>query len=562
MTDTPEEQQAAARVTASTTEPKKTIESASASPARSDKSSDSEGKDVREKLKDTQIDTQPKPDALRGLDQPMSEATNGSAKIGDQSVSGSDSERGRLRRKRSREDFEDEADADKHSEKKPPGPHMRKRSRDIRKDLEAAMPVKPTSTAISSIKETDTDEQMTSPNKSVSATATTDKASGTETSPKNKRTRDQIENDNEAATETSEGASANGKPVEKAQGEERDTKRLRDKEGDKSSTDVPDSKTKIPPGSGFANFSASSPFAAMAAKPATSKPSEKPETLPQTSDDKFKSSGFGGFSTSTASPFGGFGSSKSGSNSPFGAGSGGKLSSFAGSTATSTSTGGGFGGLGSSGTSSFGGATFGSSLGGGFGGLGGSKTGTSFAAPGGNLEIKGLKEKETPFGAAAIGEQSDDEDGDDEDLEKGNDKEERQTSQPLLSQQPQETGEEGEETIWMGRARLYHMSGEGQNRAWKERGVGTFKFNITVDEPKKARFVLRAEGTHRLLLNASVTRNMVFGGDAKGEKPNDTRLLFNSPNPEGKLEMHLLKLKAENAKQLWEEVTKVQEEQL
>ena len=87
------------------------------------------------------------------------------------------------------------------------------------------------------------------------------------------------------------------------------------------------------------------------------------------------------------------------------------------------------------------------------------------------------------------------------------------------------------------------MSGEGQNRGWKERGVGTFKFNITVDEPKKARFVLRAEGTHRLLLNASVTRNMVFGGDAKGEKPNDTRLLFNSPNPEGKLEMHLLKVR-------------------
>lgn len=86
------------------------------------------------------------------------------------------------------------------------------------------------------------------------------------------------------------------------------------------------------------------------------------------------------------------------------------------------------------------------------------------------------------------------------------------------------------------------MSGEGQNRAWKERGVGTFKFNITTDEPKKARFVLRAEGTHRLLLNAAVTRNMVFGGDAQGEKPKDTRLLFNSPNMEGKLEMYLLKV--------------------
>jgi Ran-binding protein 3 len=51
------------------------------------------------------------------------------------------------------------------------------------------------------------------------------------------------------------------------------------------------------------------------------------------------------------------------------------------------------------------------------------------------LEIKGLKEKEKPFGAAAIGELSDDEDDDDEDPEKATDKEERQSSQPLLSQQ-------------------------------------------------------------------------------------------------------------------------------
>jgi len=175
------------------------------------------------------------------------------------------------------------------------------------------------------------------------------------------------------------------------------------------------------------------------------------------------------------------------------------------------------------------------------------------------LEIKGLKEKEKPFGAAAIGEPSDDEEGDDDDdPEKSTDKEERQSSQPLLSQQRKpitatsshpvnlpeahETGEEGEETIWAGRAKLYNMSGEGSNRGWKERGVGTFKFNITVDEPKKARFVLRAEGTHRLLLNAAVTKSLVFGGDAQGDKPKDNRLLFNSPNLEGELEMHLLKV--------------------
>lgn len=87
------------------------------------------------------------------------------------------------------------------------------------------------------------------------------------------------------------------------------------------------------------------------------------------------------------------------------------------------------------------------------------------------------------------------------------------------------------------------MAGETGNRQWKERGVGTFKFNVTVDEPKKARFVLRADGTHRLLLNAAVTQQLVFGGDSQGAKPKDGRLLFNSPKSDGEIEMHLLKVR-------------------
>lgn len=95
---------------------------------------------------------------------------------------------------------------------------------------------------------------------------------------------------------------------------------------------------------------------------------------------------------------------------------------------------------------------------------------------------------------------------------------------------------------WTGRAKLYTMEGEGKERAWKERGVGNIKLNVTKESPKKARFVLRADGTHRLILNAAVTKTMVFGQDSEGSKPKDGRLLFNSPNAEGTLEMHLLKV--------------------
>jgi Ran-binding protein 3 len=86
------------------------------------------------------------------------------------------------------------------------------------------------------------------------------------------------------------------------------------------------------------------------------------------------------------------------------------------------------------------------------------------------------------------------------------------------------------------------LVGEGKERGWKERGTGAIKLNVTLEEPKKARFVLRADGTHRLLLNAAVTKKMIFGGDSQGDKPRDGRLLFNSPTADGELEMHLLKV--------------------
>jgi Ran-binding protein 3 len=291
----------------------------------------------------------------------------------------------------------------------------------------------------------------------------------------------------------------------------------------------------------------------MGSKPQASKTSDKTESLPQTSADQFKKSGFGSFANS-ASPFEGFKSSKPSTSSVFGAATAGKLSTFAGSPVAPTTTKGGFG------SGGFGGSTFGGSIGNGFGSFLGSNTGANSFATTGSLEIKGLKStnKDTPFGANQLGEESEDDDGNEEDPEDGTEKEERQTGQALLSQQQRksitcilhcdtdqtahETGEEGEDTVWTGRAKLYTMTGEATSRAWKERGTGTFKFNVTSEAPKRARFVLRAEGTHRLLLNARVTRDMVFGEDAQGEKPKDMRLLFNSPNAEGELEMHLLKV--------------------
>ncbi|KAH7382584.1 hypothetical protein DE146DRAFT_232585 [Phaeosphaeria sp. MPI-PUGE-AT-0046c] len=538
--------------------------SAPTSPARSDKSSDSEGKPVRDKLKETRIDAQGTSQPAKSLDEPMAEAQNGSAHAGENSASGSDSDRGRLRRKRSREDFEDEHEADKHTEKKHEKEgqkerhHVRKRSRDV-KDIESGLPLKPPAASVTRIDENDGDELMTTPKKDTSKTATTAAGSDTDTSPKNKRTRDQVEANTATASESAITATANGKPV--GQGDEREAKRPKDKDGKPSAADANGTTTKIPPGSGFANSSAQSPFAAMSPKPQAVKSAEGSEALAQTSDEKFKASAFGSLAKA-ASPFGGLASS--GSQSPFGAASGTKLPSFASSTASAATPTTGFGALGGSSKSSFGGSTFGSSLGGGFGAIGGTKPAlSSFATPS-DLTIKGLKSKPSAFGTPGEDKQSDgsdEEDGNDDDADKDNDDEPR-SARALLSPTPHETGEEGEHTVWTGRAKLYTLVGEGTSKSWKERGVGPFKFNITVDEPKKARFVLRADGTHRLLLNAAVTKQLVFGGDSDGAKPKEGRLLFNAPTSEGELEMHLLKLKAESAVKLWEEVSKIQELEL
>lgn len=541
---------------------------------------------MREKLQETRIDAQSSSDPVAGSDLPMNDAPNGNgavtAQSGDQSPSGSESERGRLRRKRSREDFEDDQEeAEKHPDKKER--HARKKSRDVTSphpsDVDALK--KSAKTSVPPIHENDGDEAMltvdeprkvqnsTSKNPVASEIGASGKESGAVTSPKNKRTRDQADKaDLDLTAKNSKDTSA-AITLE----EERTSKRPRDKDDPQPPSGAVEGTVKIPPSSGFANTSVASPFAALSPPPPTSKVTGKPsDEIPQTSNDKFKSSGFSTFSSSSASPFGGLGNTTS--KSPFAAATGGsKITSFASSTSTSTFTGSGFGALGSSsGQSAFGGASiapvggksvFGGTLGSStFGALGGAKLGLpSFATPG-QTAITGLSQKPPQsFGTQQKDAESDDETGSGGEEESTTDGNEEQESRSGWKPQDVETGEEGETTKWVGRAKLYTMRGEGTDKRWQERGVGAFKFNVTEDEPKKARFVLRADGTHRLILNAAVPKTMKFG-DPQGGKPGDGKLCFNSPTADGKVEMYLLKLRAERAVDLYNEVRDIQDTML
>lgn len=114
-----------------------------------------------------------------------------------------------------------------------------------------------------------------------------------------------------------------------------------------------------------------------------------------------------------------------------------------------------------------------------------------------------------------------------------------------------ETGEEGEETRFSTRAKLYFFDSAG--KAWRERGIGMLKLNISssapdedshpdeeVDQEEKAdetsqdegappkrlaRLLMRSEGVYRVVLNVPIFKGMK-AGDQNGNVPSDRCIKF------------------------------------
>jgi len=82
-----------------------------------------------------------------------------------------------------------------------------------------------------------------------------------------------------------------------------------------------------------------------------------------------------------------------------------------------------------------------------------------------------------------------------------------------------ETGEESETTEYHTRVKLYMTV----DKQWKERGVGELKINVRSAEDGKtiARFLMRADGVHRIVLNSPLTKQVEVkdpaGGPPKGK---------------------------------------------
>ncbi|KAI7490099.1 hypothetical protein KC351_g824 [Hortaea werneckii] len=454
-------------------------------------------------------------------------------------------------RKRSRDSKEDEEEEQEHNGKRLSG----ERERDV-PDAKQNAPSSDQSAKQSGTPERETEKPQTAATEAV-------------TSPKTKRSR--IHSTTTDDTETgSTRPSQNGNSA-------------------KSSED------KVPASSGFANTSASSPFASLAS-PASS----KTEQQPQTSASAFASSGFGSLAGTNTSGFGAIGKTTGGfgAGGGFATGSKSPLSSFASGdqnkesdkSAQSDQPASTFGGaLGQksafstaspapSGGSAFGSSTFGGSL-------GASAFSSLPTAPGGNVggltsfaSGKPTPPSSTPKPAKPFGAPPDPE-GEAE-VGEGNEAEEDAGGSGVKSpaaaiaqeDDPQderffaqqvETGEEEEQTVYSSRAKLYEfVTHEDGSKGWRERGLGVLRLNVHKPEDKGtlARFLMRADGSHRVVLNTPVKKEISFGA-ATGGPPQAGLLCFlgtiDGKSVPGMLQ---LKMKQQFAMELYEKINEIKEE--
>ncbi|KXT14993.1 hypothetical protein AC579_7745 [Pseudocercospora musae] len=354
---------------------------------------------------------------------------------------------------------------------------------------------------------------------------------------------------------------------------------------DTSSDTKKEGASKLPPGSAFANTSSSSPFGALAR-------SKSPSSETQTSASVLSSSGFGALAASSSSGFGtlgktaggpgvggGFGSgaksplnTKENQKPPSNGGFGGALSqqsafsSAGGNGSGFGSSASGFSSLGSKSSGGFGSSLAGATGGSAFGSLGGGGL-SSFASGKPTAPFGGSAKSAKPFGAK----NDDDEDdgGDDEEDDRSGMKsplsQEEEKQDERFYEQSLETGEEGEVTEFSCRSKLYNYAAvEGGKKEWRERGIGVLKLNVKKpaqdDEDAKltARLLIRADGSHRIMLNTPIKKELKFG-DQSGEMPQGGNVLFSGTiDDKPDLALLQLKLKHSNALELYDKIKALQ----
>ncbi|OAT11696.1 hypothetical protein BDBG_07134 [Blastomyces gilchristii SLH14081] len=578
---------------------------------------------VRQKLKETSIAGVPRPNSPE--DHAMASQVASVAGADSVNETSSVEARGRLWRKRSRGDMNEDENQDDISgvTNTDETGHRRKRSRDSKTDDQSSdNQGQPKSKLTAGDKQDITDSMDTKPLADEGGIRTpTEELKSTERdaanrilSPKKKRSRDQFDKDHlksDALDEKCQEGAASAKTGESfdrpkavsanrtVEGEP-EKKRHRDDSQDRSSqgdSDLVSKKASAP--NPFSNTLGVSPFASMSSKPTqlTSKGTTEKKEQPMTSASAFASSKLASFASSEKSPFSSLGGGstiglKSASPTknttvnkpPQTSSSAFTASPFAAAAASSPF--GAFGG----GKSAFSRSGFGTGFSAATPKLGGGLAGFAASTTGGSAILGAAGSKH----------------GDEKNVEKGRkggddgkstfEGLEEEKGDERFHEQQTETGEEGEDTIFSCRGKLYHFDG----KEWKERGVGVFKVNIREpangdddtdesseeqqpledkveekeekeevkaktdeddnNEPKKktARVIMRADGVWRVILNIPIFKGMK-AGDPSGAAPKGKQVHF-AGFEEGKSVPFLFRTGNEDvAKELCVTIQKLQE---
>ncbi|KPI43015.1 Ran-specific GTPase-activating protein 2 [Cyphellophora attinorum] len=535
----------------------KSVEGAERPPSAN--GSDGESERTREKLKKTSI---------AGLSQHTREKTFGSeadpASSDHTSTEAPPTEngfgRGRPSKKRSFEDIKDEqASPAENTETKGRGAHKRMRSREITHDAEVA-PAYTAADAGSPLQEeadADVADAPGGPGVMIEADVPTDTNAQTAQTVEEKIL-DMEDTTNEPVVGVGKGT---GLPSTAVQDPSSD-------KPNQNAAGLP-SKTTPTASSGFSNTSSASPFGAVKSPPKDAEENVASPNSSTTSTSAFASSGLAAFASQDKSPFGASGSTKStggfgGGGSSFGSGGTGFGKATVGG---GFGSGGGFGG--GAAPSSFGGSApslFGAKSAFGGGGFGGSSS-NSFGGSsgfGGGAAPKSFGGAPSVIGASHTKAEEDDEDGSGDEEEAGaTGPAEEDKPDSRFHKQDVETGEEGEQTIFSARAKLYHFD----EKQWKERGTGVIKVNIRQEKTTKpdeseddheqdpeagdyddvdikARVIMRSDGVHRVILNSPVFKDMKVG-TTDGDEPSG-KTMYLTGMDEGKPRLFQIKMGKED----------------
>ncbi|KAL8731418.1 MAG: hypothetical protein Q9166_003393 [cf. Caloplaca sp. 2 TL-2023] len=540
---------------------------------------------VREKLKKTSIATLPKTDTaalpLGSVVQhgsPVDLQRPPQQQILNQTPSPTSESRGRLSRKRSYDDSIDTVStAAGHSSKshqiEDDAKHTRKRSRDVR-----AVQPQGTRSAATPLGESLLEREASS-DEALGNDALDQEMEDSIYSPRKKRSREDID------TEHHRGQKIAATDEAKAHRHSEESERSQLHPQDDGAAAMTDSNMQEKPQTSVVE-AANPQQVAVPTRDIDTAHKSSPPKAPQAAEvdqkgssktpTNFATSGFAAMSGSSTSPFGAFGTpttsvfgSKPATNfvaagtaSPgmngtpkMQTGTANTLtnsaSPFVNSTSANATSGFGINGAASK-LAGFGGSVFGS----GFGNpAAGAPRLSSFAAPTSDVAVPKVTESKPTFGALA--DDSAEEDGGSEDDTNPEGPEARDDeTDSRFQQQEIETGEAGEESIFVSpRALLYGFDG-----GWKEKGRGAFKLNVSdIGAERKGRFIMRAHQTFRVLLNQPVFKRMQVG-DREGREPQGKTFSL-AVIEQGRPTPHLLKLGDEaEAKRLYHEVMKLQQD--